>query len=71
MMCSEIDARTRDNPEAAMRHTQMPEWMDNAIARHIEEAGAKQVVMVNPYPHAKGQQGFDSAAHRAFMRGLG
>jgi hypothetical protein len=67
MMCSEIDARTRDNPEAAMRHTQMPEWMHNAIARHIEEAGSKQVVMVNPDPHAKGQQGFDSATEREAM----
>lgn len=70
-MCSEIDARTRENPEAAMGHTQMPEWAHDAIERHIAETGAKQVVMVNPEPDAKGKHGFDSAAHRAFMRGLG
>jgi len=57
-MCSEIDARTRENPEGAMLHSQLEQmWISPSI--------------VNPDPTAKGIQGFDSEAHRAFMRSLG
>ena len=50
---SEIDARTRDNPEAAMLHQQV------------------SPPVVNPDSKERGTQGFDSEAHRAFMRSLG
>jgi hypothetical protein len=68
-MASEIDQRTRHNHEAAMLHNDR--LIAGHIAGHIAETGAKQVVMVNPDANAKGRQGFDSAAHRAFMRSLG
>lgn len=55
-MCSEIDERTRENPEAAMRHTEL---LDMQL-REAQKARA-----------ASEPQHFDTEAHRVFMRGLG
>jgi hypothetical protein len=57
-MCSHIDPRTRENPERAMLHSPQEQmWISPSVT--------------NPDPDAKGVQGFDSEAHRAFMRSLG
>jgi hypothetical protein len=58
-MCSEIDARTRENPEAAM--VQRPPY--ETYPQQRDGLGTGEV--------AHGIDGFDSAAHRAFMRSLG
>ncbi|KAE8757328.1 hypothetical protein FSO04_24210 [Paraburkholderia madseniana] len=57
-MCSEIDERTRENPEGAMVHTQLL----NVQLREAQKAREAS----KPEP-----QHFDTEAHRAFMRGLG
>jgi hypothetical protein len=74
-MCSEIDARTRENPEAAM--VQRP-----AVKGEYAYGGQRQIsnpMIVGPaegwdlVERARPNEipGFDSAAHRAFMRSLG
>jgi hypothetical protein len=81
MMCSDIDARTRENPESAMLHNTLsnqlrepPPTFDqikdiNPAETPLNRALAARIK--NPDPDAKGVQGFDSEAHRAFMRSLG
>lgn len=88
-MCSEIDSRTRDNPEAAMVHAnQMRNYLVSgpcqakgdpwpwpighsdeerrvALARRDLGIDAKSLLYAGELP------GFDSDAHRAFMRSLG
>jgi hypothetical protein len=85
-MCSEIDARTRDNPEAALGHTRMPGWTDELVARAIENLGARPMVTSNADPVLKAErearvsggqlpaphaEAIDRAAYDRFMRSLG
>lgn len=46
-----------------------PRTRDNPEEAMLHQQAAPPVV--NPDPKAQGAQGFDSEAHRAFMRGLG
>ena len=79
-MCSEIDKRTRDNPEAAMVHAnQMRNYLASGpcqakgdpwpkdgdlYAQREATAGSSQVLA--PHPDA-----IDRAAYERFMRSLG
>ncbi|PVX77183.1 hypothetical protein [Paraburkholderia unamae] len=67
---SPIDPRTRDNPEAAMVHAPSAAFFDHP---HIWTDVAPRVGW-NPeegWRSAESLPGFDSEAHRAFMRSLG
>ena len=83
-MCSEIDKRTRDNPEAAMVHAnQMRNYLESGPCQAKGDpwpwpvVAPVKVVTKNELremfePREPGVlPGFDSEAHRAFMRSLG
>jgi hypothetical protein len=83
-MCSEIDERTRENPEGAMVHQPggdyllyTPQFQQQlAFARAQQRNGdAWPPVSGAMEPSSKmakpETQHFDTEAHRAFMRGLG
>jgi hypothetical protein len=84
MMCSEIDARTRDNPESAMLHNQAGgadqsphyqqaqgdpwPWPESADRELQAKREASASSGQLPAPHA---DAIDRAAYDRFMRGLG
>jgi hypothetical protein len=83
-MCSEIDARTRDNPESAMRHNQAGgadqsphyqqaqgdpwPWPESADPQLQAEREVAAGSGQLPAPHA---EAIDRAAYDRFMRSLG
>lgn len=83
-MCSEIDARTRANPEAAMLHNQAGgsdmtsryqqaqgdpwPWPESADRELQAERDASACSAQLPAPHS---EAIDRAAYDRFMRALG
>jgi hypothetical protein len=83
-MCSEIDARTRDNPEAAMLHNQAVgadpspsyqqaqgdpwPWPESAD-RELE--AEREASACSAQLHAPHSEAIDRAAYDRFMRALG